>query len=173
MRDGEQDHVPLCVVGRGRPSVFTEEVADAICSAIAGGESLRKVCERENMPHRSTVLRWMADRPDFRARYALAREAMGDHYFDLVVEAAADVTVENAAAVRAKVDALKWVCARLRPSAYSDKVAVAAEVSGRIEVDTPADPVESARRVLFAMELARRSQEAVVTKSVLPEREEG
>lgn len=145
----------------GRPSIYSQEIADAICEAIAGGKSLRQVCAQDDMPSTATVIRWTQEKPEFRERYARAREAMGDYYFDLIVEAAGDVTPENAQAVRAKVDALKWVCARLRPAAYCEKVAVAAEITGRVEIEAPQQTqLEAARAVAFALEMARHNSPA-------------
>ncbi len=41
----------------GRPSDFTQEIADTICERIADGASLRKICEEDDaLPDRGTVL---------------------------------------------------------------------------------------------------------------------
>ncbi|EPH7480733.1 hypothetical protein ACXWZO_002561 [Enterobacter hormaechei] len=44
----------------GRPSDYLPEVAADICSLLADGESLRKVCELPGMPNKATVFRWLA-----------------------------------------------------------------------------------------------------------------
>lgn len=66
--------------GPGRPSSYTDALADLICDRIAAGESLRQICADAGMPDRTTVLRWIRQREDFAARCARAWElqALGD-----------------------------------------------------------------------------------------------
>lgn len=59
---------------RGRPSTFSQEVADAICERIANGTPLREICRDDNMPAWRTVYDWMEADADFSARIARARE---------------------------------------------------------------------------------------------------
>lgn len=63
---------------RGRPSVYTDEIAEEICYRLADGEPLLSICRDEHLPHRATVLRWVvkAGHP-FADRYFEAREAGG------------------------------------------------------------------------------------------------
>ena len=130
----------------GRPSKYTEEIAEAICTRIADGESLRKVCARKDMPSLSAVMRWLADseRAQFRDQYACAREAQADKLVDDLLEIAdeectmvkaskhgpgddegqAEVVFDAVAVARNKlrVDARKWIAARMSPKKYGDKV---------------------------------------------------
>lgn len=39
----------------GRPTIYSEELALAICTRIAGGETLRSICEDAGMPDKSTI----------------------------------------------------------------------------------------------------------------------
>ena len=67
----------------GRPSIFTQELADTICERLANGESLKAICEDDDMPDRWTVWKWDRDNHEgFSHKYARAREHQGDHYFD-------------------------------------------------------------------------------------------
>lgn len=59
---------------RGRPSSFTQEIADEICERIANGTPLREICRDDNMPAWRTVYDWMDADADFSARIAHARE---------------------------------------------------------------------------------------------------
>lgn len=61
-------------IPRGRPSDFTDEIADEICERIAAGETLTAICQDGGMPHLSTVARWLMRRPEFSQSYAHARE---------------------------------------------------------------------------------------------------
>jgi len=108
----------------GRPSDYLPEVAADICSLLADGESLRKVCERPGMPNKATVFRWLAQRDEFRDQYAKATETRADAIFEEMFDIA-DVVAEEAAAVakaRLRIDTRKWALARMNPKKYGDKV---------------------------------------------------
>ncbi|WP_369521231.1 ubiquitin carboxyl-hydrolase [Escherichia coli] len=108
----------------GRPSDYLPEVAADICSLLAEGESLRKVCERPGMPNKATVFRWLAQHEEFRDQYAKATETRADAIFEGMFDIADSVT-EDAAAVakaRLRIDTRKWALARMNPKKYGDKV---------------------------------------------------
>lgn len=164
------EKVPLRVVAsRGRPSSLTPEMAERICLAIANGQSLRKICEASDLPHRNTVLRWVEESEDFRGRYARARAMAADHFFDLIVEEAQAVTPENAAAARVKIDALKWASSKLRPQAYSDRLQVAGDPEQPLVVQRELTPLDSARQVAFALALATANQSQPIEAKVVGE----
>jgi hypothetical protein len=129
----------------GRPSSFSQAVADAICVKLADGMSLREICRDDAMPDKSTVLRWLAspDHADFRDQYARAREAQADHMADEILEIADDgtndwmerqhgdddpVEVPNHEHInrsRLRVDARKWLMAKMAPKKYGEKLELA------------------------------------------------
>ena len=76
---------------RGRPSRFSDEILEEICRRLAGGESLRAICRGEAMPHLSTVLRWLPERPEFRDQYARAREQQAECFVDQIIDIADSV----------------------------------------------------------------------------------
>lgn len=116
----------------GRPSLYSEELADRICESIADGFSLRAICQDSDMPDRNTVMRWLLDpnRSDFVAKYTRAREMQGDAMDDKILETADACTPETAAADRVKIDAYRWRASKLAPKKYGDKTAV--EHSGEV-----------------------------------------
>lgn len=122
----------------GRPSSYTEAIADAILERIASGESLTAICATEGMPHISTVFRWLADpeRSAFRDSYARAREVQGDTKFDQVGDMAHMAVRGQVDPQAAKVfiDAIKWQAAKLAPKKYGDKLDL--NHSGGITVGT-------------------------------------
>ncbi len=64
----------------GRPSTYSQEIADEVCRRLAGGESLRAICRDEGIPDESTVRLWaLDDRDGFAAQYARAREVQFSH----------------------------------------------------------------------------------------------
>jgi len=108
----------------GRPSDYLPEVAADICSLLADGESLRKVCERPGMPGKATVFRWLSLHEEFRDQYAKATETRADAIFEEMFDIA-DNVAEEAAAVgkaRLRIDTRKWALARMNPKKYGDKV---------------------------------------------------
>lgn len=123
----------------GRPSDYTEETAQAICSLLAEGHSLVEIGRMEGMPNPATVYRWVGAREDFRERYARAREAQAEHFMDEIIDIADDarndwmdratkdgvVTVLNTEHIsrsKERIDARKWVMAKLNPKKYGDKL---------------------------------------------------
>lgn len=104
-----------------RQSTYTEELAETICERITDGESLRAICEHDDMPDRKTVLRWLNGHPTFAAKYAHAREAQADYMDDKILTVADKITPETAAADRVRIDAYKWRASKLAPKRYGDK----------------------------------------------------
>lgn len=126
-----------------RPSEYSPEVAAEICERLALGESLRMICQSQEMPGISSVIRWLAkeENAEFRAQYARAREAQADALFDEILEIADDGSNdwmerknaddqslgwrENGEALRRsqlRVDARKWMAGKLQPKKYGEKV---------------------------------------------------
>jgi hypothetical protein len=68
----------------GRPSSFTQEMADAICERLCEGEPFRAICRDEGMPAWRTVYDWMKVHKEFSAHIACARE----EGFDAIAERA-------------------------------------------------------------------------------------
>ncbi|MBB3355315.1 hypothetical protein FHT70_005276 [Rhizobium sp. BK049] len=125
----------------GRPTKFTQSLADIICERIADGESLRSICRDETMPGKSTVFTWLADddKADFRTKYAQAREIQADGFVDEMVEIADDGSndwmekqfgeekrwVENGEALRRsqlRISTRQWIAEKLKPKKYGAKV---------------------------------------------------
>jgi hypothetical protein len=105
----------------GRPSVYSEDLADEICNRIAEGGmrgSLRKVCEAPDMPGRSTILGWLRTDPAFRRRYELACEFRDDGVADEVVEIADATTAATVQRARLQIDVRKWWLAKVAPRKY-------------------------------------------------------
>lgn len=66
---------PKMKLPRGRPSVFTQAIADEIAERIAKGEPLAQICRDEHMPGVTTVWQWEKDKPNFSEAIAQARVA--------------------------------------------------------------------------------------------------
>ena len=95
-----------------------------VCELIANGNSLVSICKRQGTPGYATITTWLrTDKGGERqAMYAQAREAQADYLADEIVEIADGAG--DPAQVRNRVDARKWVAAKLRPRVYGDKLAL-------------------------------------------------
>ena len=125
----------------GRPSDFTSELADLICERIADGESLRKICNDDDMPNKATVFRWLALHKDFSDQYAKARESQADTLFDEVLaiadqyDSAADtVNPDHINRARLRIDARKWMAGKLRPKKYGEKLELSGDAESPLQV---------------------------------------
>ncbi|TIN20158.1 MAG: terminase small subunit protein [Mesorhizobium sp.] len=139
----------------GRPTIYSDEIANTICEQIAGGKSLRSICLDEAMPAKSTVFAWLADpgRDDFRTKYVHAREAQADVLVDEMTDIADDGTndwmeqknsdgevtgwKENGEALRRsalRISARQWIAEKLRPKKYGSKVALTDGEGGPLTV---------------------------------------
>jgi hypothetical protein len=119
----------------GRPSSYSDDIAAAICSRLAGGESLRTICETAGLPSAETVRRWLLTNEPFRAQYVRAREEQCDTLADEVLATARAATNENANAVRVQLDAIRWFAGKVHPKKYGDKI----DVTTRKGVDEMSD----------------------------------
>lgn len=121
----------------GRPTDYSQELADYICERISDGESLRAICEADNMPNRATVFRWLGKHQEFSDQYARAREEQAESLADEIVSIADQMPplTDNGSTdsghvswQKNRVEARKWVASKLKPKKYGDKVHQ--EVSG-------------------------------------------
>ena len=128
----------------GRPSVFTQEIADQFCATVATTtRSLKWICENNDIfPHVGTVLRWLRENEDFRNQYARAKEDQADllaeEMMDIADETSNDTITDEKGneyankewinRSRLRVDTRKWIASKLKPKKYGDRVAQ--EISG-------------------------------------------
>lgn len=139
----------------GRPSVYTDELADRICEWIADGKSLRSF-ERENddSPALSTICLWIVNNEKFSEHYRRARQAGGYAHADDILEVADQVLVGQLEPASAKVviDAKKWAAERMAPKGHATKQVLehVGEDGGPIKTESTPD-VELARQVAFLL----------------------
>jgi hypothetical protein len=109
---------------QGRPSKYTEELVDQICALLATGMSLKRVCEREEMPELKTVYNWLHNHDSFLQKYARAKQdsadAMANELEDIADRVLRGELDPNAARVAA--DIIKWSASKLKPKKYGDKL---------------------------------------------------
>ena len=123
---------------RGRGTLYTPELAAAVCDRIAHGESLVAIASEQGMPSYQTIIAWLKAHSDFEAMYRQAREDQADTLADeilAIADSVKDAGPTDSAkvnAARLRVDARKWVASKLKPKVYGDRVEAA--LSGAVTV---------------------------------------
>lgn len=123
---------------RGWQSLYTPELAAHICEQIATGRSLVSITRDPGVPTYPTIMEWLKAHDVFASMYRQAKEDQADTLADEIIAIAdsvkdagpADSAKVNAA--RLRVDARKWVAAKLKPKVYGDRIEAA--LSGAVTV---------------------------------------
>lgn len=132
----------------GRPTLYSEQMADTICRRLAEGESLRTICAEEGMPSRGAVFGWLNEYESFRTKYARAREFQAEGYADEMADIADDgsndwmervaadgeslgwqVNGEAVARSKIRLEQRRWYAEKLLPKKYGSKQSVEVTVS--------------------------------------------
>lgn len=121
----------------GRPLIpYDKTIGDQICKAIATStDGIQRMCKKyPHFPKRDTINEWRWENKDFSAQYRDAKRAQAelmaediiqisdDGTNDTYVDAKGNVVTDQDVIQRSKlrVDARKWVAARLLPKIYGD-----------------------------------------------------
>lgn len=112
------------------PSVRrSAELEELILDRIAAGDSLREVCDAEDMPSPQAVRKWAVTDPIFGERFKIARMIQAHEFFDLMreemdreVERGDDGKVDTGDVNlrRLRIDTYKWALAKMLPKVYGD-----------------------------------------------------
>ena len=116
-------------LNRGRPTRRSAAVVAQLLERVANGESLAGVCRNADMPSRSTVHKWLADDPDFSDMYARAcviRVQVLCEEIIAIADGETPLEDDNAnssgpwpiEAIKLRIDARKWVVARMELRRY-------------------------------------------------------
>ena len=162
----------------GRPTIYTQQLANLICLRIAEGESLREIVRSEGMPERATVYDWLLRRPDFADQYTRAREEQADTLADEII-AIADEQPEIIPVVdkrtgeliehkldnaflqwqKNRIDARKWTAMKLKPKKYGERVALAGDADSPIKVEAEVQAENLLNALLKNSELKKQADE--------------
>lgn len=117
----------------GRPTTFTQDIADKLCALIMSGLSVHKICAREDMPPRPTVNSWLLKETEFSYQYAQALQfrthLLAEERHEIIEEAFTDIRSlpENVNSnvyvnlIKEKVRAIEWDAERLAAKRYKPK----------------------------------------------------
>lgn len=136
----------------GRPTKYSDNVADEICERIVKGESLYSITSDAHMPSVATVYRWLQKHEDFRELYTRAREDQADTLADQIIAIAdenpetvpiydkdgnlIEYRVDSAliAYQKNRIEARKWTAAKLKPMKYGEKQILAGDKDNPVAV---------------------------------------
>ena len=152
----------------GRPSDYTDDLALEICFRIVNGESLNRICKDDHMPNVATVYRWLQKLEDFRNMYTRAKEDQADTLADEIQDISDekpmmtivtdDESVEKLDPVginrnRLRIDARKWIAAKLKPRKYGDRQILAGDAENPLEIKQKSEILEA---LLINIQLTRQ-----------------
>ena len=125
-----------------RPTIYTKELADGICSRIAAGESVRQIGEDPTMPAATTIHQWvLGDKDGFSKHYAQAKAIGAEQAVDeMEIIARTEDDVQRA---RLIIDTRKWALSKQIPKKYGDKIDV---TSGGKELPAPIISIDRVQR---------------------------
>lgn len=139
----------------GRPTIFSEDLADEFCRRIASGRSVLAVCGDLDMPSDTTIWRWRHEKQAFRDKLTQARDEKQEAYADRIDALARRVLEEpdlDHQRVRVAIDGI-------------DKAARLQAPKTRVEVSGPnGGPIETKERsprelAMALLELIRQGNE--------------
>jgi hypothetical protein len=162
----------------GRPTMYTQQMANLICLRIAEGESLREIVRSEGMPERATVYDWLLKKPDFADQYTRAREEQADTLADEIIAIADEQPeiipvldkrtgeliehkLDNAFLQwqKNRIDARKWTAMKLKPKKYGERVALAGDADSPIKVEAEVQAENLLNALLKNSELKKQADE--------------
>jgi hypothetical protein len=105
------------------------DIRDELLVRVAEGESVFTVCQDDHMPARCTLYKWMREDAQFLQEYEAALRQRADKYVEMIAElsahmqqrAAMGASNEEVTALKAHINSLQWIAARLDPKKYGDK----------------------------------------------------
>lgn len=133
----------------GRPSIYTDELADLICSRVATHPiGLPKLCAMfDDMPSHETINVWRYERKQFSDKYAQAKVFQAELMAEELIELASSKAYYHDAQGNERVDAghvasqallvntIKWHASKLAPKIYGDKQQTESTVTVKHEDD--------------------------------------
>src|SRR5215470_14662852 len=100
----------------GRPSSFTQAVADRICEELRKGRTVRSICEEDWAPSREGLFGWCEKFPIFADQYARSfNEGLDVLAEQTIDESMAYVAPEDVPAARHRFDVRRWYLSKRSP----------------------------------------------------------
>lgn len=108
----------------GRPTVITEEVAQAIFARIEAGESIAAITREDGFPNSCTIYRRVESDDVFRARFNWALMVRSELWAEQIVSISDSIkgstSMEEINAAKLMVNSRQWIVSRLMAKKYGD-----------------------------------------------------
>lgn len=137
----------------GRPTDYTDDLADEFCRRVASGRAVSSVCADADMPANTTVYRWRQEKPGFRDKLAQARDERLEAYSDRMLALGARVIDDETLDPQRVNAAVNAIDKAARLQSPKQRVEVSGPNGAPIETADRTDPVDIARRIAFALAL--------------------
>ena len=122
-------------------STYTEEIADRVCVEVSRGRSLVRLAIEETWcPSAMRLYRWLAERPEFKAAYEIAKQARADAMMAETIDLA-DASTDHEK-TKIQISARQHLSARFHSSQYSEKRLVEANMTSRTEIDARIERID-------------------------------
>ena len=113
---------------------YTREIADAICSRMSEGFSLRAICRDPGYPSEGTVRGWaVRDVDDFGERYRAARLLLMDYWCDQIVDIADDGELDPRDR-QIRTGVRQWIMSKVCPRRYGERLLHAGDPDNPVRV---------------------------------------
>ena len=156
----------------GRPTDYNQEIAEEICVRISTGEPLVRICKEDGMPHLATVYRWLSRFNEFSEMYAKAKDQAADTLAEEIQDLADQMPLQkidkdggtsfDSAYIQwmhLRVDARKWVAAKLKPRKYGDRVELTGNKDNPLHINAQVETKTLFSTILQNLELKKQAQE--------------
>lgn len=111
----------------GRPSLWSQELADEICYRMAIGETLYKICMETRMPMVNTIEDWVTrDYNSFRSAFQQARHAQA-LYMDHIVNQLAEGDFESPMVAAIQMKAAQWRAKHLNRAVFGERTDITSD----------------------------------------------
>ena len=124
-----------------RPTKLTDNLRKKILNKISDGYSVRKLCADRKYPTRDMFYKWIREDASFAEDYEKATQYRADFLADEILEIADDdlgdfdvrdlddetiakIDQIRLARAKVKIDARKWIAAKMSPKKYGNNVKV-------------------------------------------------
>lgn len=111
----------------GRPTMYTDELAQEICDVVSLSEKgLRRLCEEnDHWPDKITIFRWRRDNEQFCTLFDKAKENQMEVQAEELMNIADDIdqnkTMVQVQHSKLRIETRKWTMERLKPKKYGSR----------------------------------------------------
>lgn len=127
-----EELIPKHLKKSGRPTMYTSELANEICDAIASSELglCHLVDQNPHWPERQVIFIWRRKHPEFDDKYTKAKEdqveVSVEHMQEIMNEPHKYIDMQtghmkvDTGMLRLKMDAIRWQAGKLKPKKFGE-----------------------------------------------------